>query len=119
MAITVAFLDPALTAVLAGVRLYRFMDAKVLLEATDTSELLVTVHNFTGPDLVHSASSFVLLVIERVVFCSEGFKSFIPRLGWLLDLLALDTDKRRDRVSPLIASLRASTLKHLISFNTV
>ena len=64
MAITVALLDPALAAVLTGVLFYRFVDAKVLFEAADTSELLVTVRDFAGPYLVHSACPLVLLVLE-------------------------------------------------------
>ena len=107
MAITVTFLYPALTAVLAGEGLDRFVDAKVLLEAADTPELLVTVHNFTCPNFVHSTCSFVFLVLESVVICFERFEAFVPRLGYLLDHPALNADKWRDRVSPLVASLRA------------
>ena len=119
MAIAVALLNPALTAVLTSVLFDSFVNAKVLFEAADTSELLVTVRNFTGPDLVHSACSVILLVLEKVVFSFDGFEASVARLGWLLDLLTVNADDFGDRVRPLVASLMARAWRHLFSVNTV
>jgi len=119
VAITVALLDPALATVLTGVRFDRFVDAKVLLEAADTSELLVTVYHFTGPDLVHSACPVVLLILESVVCSIEGCEASVARLGRLFDLPALHADESGDRVSPLVASLRVWALKHLFSVDII
>ena len=62
MAVTIAFLDPALAAVLAREGLDLSVDAQVLFEPTDSFESLVATLFVAGPDLVQPTSLLVLLV---------------------------------------------------------